>query len=379
MSVKLAIPGETATAEHRVALTPEIAARLQSQGMQVMVQSGAGDRANCTDEDYRNADVGVTADQAELYRQAQVVLRVAPPEAAELARQAKGSMLVGFLDPMRRPDLVRALLQARIDSFAMELIPRSTRAQSMDALSSQRSVAGYRAAIVAAAGYGGFFPMLTVPTGTVRPATVLIIGAGVAGLQAIATARRLGAIVEATDIRPAAREQVASLGGRFISIQVDAEAEGGYARELNEEERRAQRELLAQHVAKANVVICTAEIPGRAAPRILDAAMVESMAPGSLVLDLAASSGGNCELTRPGECFRHAGVELRGPLNVAAEMAPQASDLYARNLLNLLSLLVVDGKLAPNWDDEILQAACLTRDGEIRNDQVRALIKEEPA
>ena len=227
----------------------------------------------------------------------------------------------------------------------------------MDALSSQRSIAGYRAVLIGATRYGRFLPMLTVPTGTVRPATVLVIGAGVAGLQAIATARRLGAVVEATDVRPESREQVESLGGRFLSAEIEAEAAGGYARELSAAERAAQQEMLARHVAKANVVITTAEVPGRPAPKIITAAMVESMTRGAVIVDLAVAGGGNCELTRPGEEYEHQGILICGPANAAAQMPAQASELYALNLQHLLGLLIKDGECAPDWQDDILAAA----------------------
>jgi len=363
--MRIAVPCEKAGAERRVALVPEVVQRLCSQGLELRVQTDAGSCAEYTDEDYRQAGATVVKKDG-AYEGADLVLRVSPPTPEELRLQPEGSALAGFLNPYRGKEALAGLAERRLSAFAMETVPRSSRAQAMDALSSQRSVAGYRAVVAAAAAYGRFFPMLTGPTGTVRPAAVLVLGAGVAGLQAIATARRLGAVVEVSDIRPAAREQVESLGGRFLSADIKAEAEGGYARELTAEERQAQGELLAQHVARAGVLIATAEVPGRPAPRIVSAAMVEKMRAGTLVLDLAAASGGNCELTRPGERYRHNGVEIWGPLNMAAEMAPQASDLYARNLERLLQLLVRDGRLAPDWEDEIVAAACIARDGELR-------------
>jgi len=365
MSLRVAVPAEAAGGEWRVALVPEVVKHLGRHDVEVCVQQGAGAAAGFADAAYAEAGAQLAGDAAAVLGSADVVLRVSPPAPAEVEQQPEGSALIGFLDAPRRPELVSALRARRITALAMEQVPRSTRAQAMDALSSQRSVAGYRAVLLAAGAYGRFLPMLTTPTGTVRPATLLVIGTGVAGLQAIATARRLGAVVEASDIRTATREQVESLGGRFISTEVEAEAEGGYARELNADERKAQAELLARHVAKANMVITTAEIPGRPAPRTLSAAMVEAMAPGSVIVDLAAASGGNCELSRVGETSEHGGVRIIAPANPAAEMAPQASELYARNLQNLLQLALVEGRFAPDWEDDILAAACLCRDGEL--------------
>ncbi len=258
----------------------------------------------------------------------------------------------------------------------MELLPRITRAQSMDALTSQASVAGYRAALMAAMGLGRFFPMLTTPAGTIRPAKVLVLGAGVAGLQAIATSRRLGAMVEAYDVRPVAKEQVESLGAKFLSLDLDASATGGYARELTPEEREQQSALLGEHVAGSDAVITTAAIPGRRAPLLLTEEMVAAMKPGAVVVDLAADSGGNCALTRPGETVEHGGVTVFGPLNVPSLLPVNASETYARNISDFLGLLISDGELAPRWDDEIVAASCLTRDGVIVHEPTRALVEE---
>ena len=372
MTLGVAVAKETGNGENRVALIPDTVERLRRAGMDVRIQSGAGGKAGYPDGEYERAGATLVTDDEALWKSADIVLRVGPPELGQVRCMRKGGLLIGFLDPHRNLELMLTLRDRNVTAFAMELIPRTTRAQAMDALSSQRSVAGYRGAILAAECYGRFFPMLTTPTGTVRPATVLTIGAGVAGLQAIATARRLGAVVEASDVRAAAREQVESLGGRFIAPEVDAEAAGGYARELDNQERKAQRELLAQHVARAHAVITTAEIPGQPAPRIVSAEMVERMRPGSVVIDLAASSGGNCALTKPGQRVRHRGVLIYGPRNAAAEMAPQASELYARNLYHLLMLLAPEGELRLDWEDDILAESCLSHGGEFRYAPLRA-------
>jgi NAD(P) transhydrogenase subunit alpha len=287
----------------------------------------------------------------------------------------EGAVVVGMLDPYRAADAVRALAERKVTSFALELLPRITRAQSMDALTSQASVAGYKAVLMAAGLSGRYFPMLTTPAGTIRPAKVLVLGVGVAGLQAIATARRLGAMVEAYDVRQATKEQVHSLGGRFIDTGIDAEAEGGYARELTDDEKAKAAAIVADHVAAADAVITTAAVPGRAAPRLIDAATVERMKPGAVIVDLAAETGGNCELTRPGETVHHGGVLVHGPVNVPAMLPVHASDQYARNVFNFISPFMKDGELALDWDDEVLAGSVLTRDGAIVNDAVRVALE----
>jgi NAD(P) transhydrogenase subunit alpha len=301
---------------------------------------------------------------------------VRPPDVAEVAALREGAVLVGLLDPYRAVASVRALAQRKITSFALELLPRITRAQSMDALTSQASVAGYKAALMAAGMSGRYFPMLTTPAGTIRPAKVLVLGVGVAGLQAIATARRLGAMVEAYDVRQATKEQVHSLGGRFIDTGIDAEAEGGYARELTDEEKAQAAAIVADHVAAADAVITTAAVPGRAAPKLIDAATVARMKPGAVIVDLAAETGGNCELTRPGEqVVTENGVIVYGPLNVPAMLPVHASDQYARNVYNFIAPFIKEGELVLDWDDEVLAGSVLTRDGEIVNEAVRALVE----
>jgi NAD(P) transhydrogenase subunit alpha len=285
------------------------------------------------------------------------------------------TVVMGFMAAHKYPERVVKLRDQKITSLAMELVPRISRAQSMDALSSQAAVAGYKAVIMAADLASVFFPMLTTAAGTIRPAKVLIIGAGVAGLQAIATARRLGAMVEGYDVRAATKEQVQSLGAKFIDMEIKAEGEGGYARELTAEEKQKQQDILAKHIAASNIVITTAAIPGRPSPKIISRAMVEGMSIGSVIIDLASEGGGNCELTQPGEKIEHQGVVIYGPLNVASQTPMHASEMYAKNLFNLLELMIKDGKLTLNWDDEVIAGSTLTHNGEIKHTPTRTLIE----
>ncbi|HET7922861.1 MAG TPA: Re/Si-specific NAD(P)(+) transhydrogenase subunit alpha [Gammaproteobacteria bacterium] len=373
MAIRVFIPRESAASERRVALTPPVAARFVSLGAELLLESGAGVSAGFTDASYADTRTLTAAEGAAT---ADVVLKVQTPEAQNIARMKAGSVLIGLLNPHRHPDVVKALRDAKVTSFAMELVPRISRAQAMDALSSQAAAAGYKAALLAAEKLARFFPMLTTAAGTIRPAKVLVVGAGVAGLQAIATARRLGAIVEGYDVRAAAREQVESLGAKFVDTGVSAEGAGGYARELTAEEKQQQRDALAKHVAQADAVITTAAIPGRAAPRILDRAMVEAMKPGAVIVDLAAESGGNCELTRPGEDVAHGAVLIAGPLNLPSLLAEHASDMYARNLLNFFSPLVKDGALSIDWNDEVYAKSVLTHDGKIVHEPTRKQVEE---
>jgi NAD(P) transhydrogenase subunit alpha len=348
---------------------PEVVERLARSGVSVTVERGAGEAAHHPDDAYERA--GATLGDG---FSGEVVAKVAPPSADEIGRLGRGSVLVGFLQPLTAHDTVRALAEAGVTSFAMEAIPRITRAQSMDALSSQATVGGYRAALIAAQQLPRFFPMLTTAAGTVRPAKVLVLGAGVAGLQAIATARRLGAIVQAFDVRSAVKEQIESLGARFLELDMgleDAEAAGGYARPLTEEEQQRQRELLAEEIGKVDAVISTAAVPGRPAPLLVTEQAVRNMKPGSVIVDLAAETGGNCELTEPGETVVRDGVTIVGPLNLASTMPDHASSLYARNVQSLLELMVKEGALSLDFEDEILQGACITRDGEIVHEGAR--------
>ena len=361
--MNVSVPKEQAAGERRVALVPEVVERLVQSGPQVTVESGAGEAAHHPDSAYEEAGAtigdGFTGD---------VVAKVAPPSAEEIGRLGQDSVLIGFLAPLSAADTVRALADRGITSFAMEAIPRITRAQSMDALSSQATVSGYRAALMAAQELPRFFPMLTTAAGTIRPAKVLVLGAGVAGLQAIATARRLGAVVQAFDVRSAVKEQIESLGARFLELDMgleDAEAAGGYARQLTDEEQQRQRELLAEEIGKMDAVISTAAVPGRRAPLLVTEQAVKNMSPGSVIVDLAAETGGNCELTEPGETVVKEDVIIAGPVNLAASMPDHASSLYARNVQSLLGLMAKEGELSLDFDDEVIAGACITRGGEI--------------
>jgi H+-translocating NAD(P) transhydrogenase subunit alpha len=347
-----------------VALVPEVVERLGGGGVSVIVERGAGEAAHQPDDAYERA--GATLGDG---WSGEVVAKVAPPSTEEIGRLGRGSVLIGFLQPLTAHDTVRALAEAGVTSFAMEAIPRVTRAQSMDALSSQATVGGYRAALIAAQQLPRFFPMLTTAAGTVRPAKVMVLGAGVAGLQAIATARRLGAVVQAFDVRSAVKEQIESLGARFLELDMgleDAEAAGGYARQLTDEEQQRQRELLAEEIGKVDAVVSTAAVPGRLAPLLVTEQAVKNMKPGSVIVDLAAETGGNCELTEPGETVVKEGVTIVGPLNLASTMPDHASSLYARNVQSLLQLMAgEEGALNLDFEDEIVKGACITRDGEI--------------
>lgn len=373
MPLRVAIPKEITPGERRVALVPTVAERFARLGAKVVIEAGAAAGVHYPDTAYAGAEV--VTDPAALYAAADVVLKVQPPTVEEIALMSEGVVLVGFLQPHRDPERVALLRDRRITSFAVELIPRISRAQSMDALSSQAAVAGYKAALLAANLSGRFFPMLTTAAGTIRPARVLVLGAGVAGLQAIATARRLGAIVEAYDVRRATKEQVQSLGAKFLEIPVDAEAAGGYARELTAEEKQQEQAMVARAVAEADAVITTAAVPGRPAPRLISAEMVAAMKPGAVIVDLAAETGGNCELTRPGEEITAHGVTIAGPLNVPSMMAEHASEMYARNLLAFLSPQIHDGRLELDWNDEVIAGAALTHAGQILHAPTRQLVE----
>ncbi len=375
MSARVAVPTEVMPGERRVALVPSAVAKLVGRGVEVAVQAGAGAGSYFGDGEYETAGAAVVATVEELLPSGAVVVKVQAPLPAEIDLLRAGQILVGLLEPARDPARVGRLRDAGVTAFALELVPRISRAQSMDALTSQASVAGYRAALMAASALGRFFPMLTTPAGTIRPGKVLVLGAGVAGLQAIATSRRLGATIEAYDVRPIAKEQVESLGARFLSFGVDASGAGGYARELTAEERAMERDLIGDHVAASDAVITTAAVPGRRAPLLVSTAMVERMRPGSVLVDLAAEGGGNCELTQPGETVEHGGVTVLGPLNVPSALPVNASETYARNVSDFLGLLIHDGELSPAWDDEIVAASVLTRDGEVTHGPTRELVE----
>jgi NAD(P) transhydrogenase subunit alpha len=343
----------------------------------VVLQTGAGERARFPDSAYRN--VAFAADPAQILQQADVLLCVQPLSIPQIGQLRAGSVVLGFLQPHARLAEVRALRDHRITSFAMELVPRISRAQSMDALSSQAAAAGYRAVLIAASHLPKFLPMLTTAAGTIRPAQVLVIGAGVAGLQAIATARRLGAVVEAYDVRSATREQVKSLGAKFVETGVSAEGSGGYARELTAEERKKQQDALEARIAVADAVVTTASVPGRAAPKIITRQAVSRMRPGSVIVDLAAEQGGNCELTVAGQTVDAGGVSVVGPVNLPATLAYNASEMYARNLFNFLKPALQGGTLSIDWQDEVFAQSCLTHAGEVRHEPTRRALEAEPS
>jgi H+-translocating NAD(P) transhydrogenase subunit alpha len=368
--MRIGVPKETAEGERRVALVPDVVRSLRKSELDVAVESGAGAGSGHPDDQYSEA--GAEVDGSDAAWGADLVLHVAVPSGDEIGRLGNGQVLIGHLAPLTSPETTKALAQSGVTSFAMESIPRITRAQAMDALSSQANVAGYAAALLAAREAGRFFPMMTTAAGTVAPAKVLVLGAGVAGLQAIATAKRLGAIVTGFDIRRAAWEQIASLGGRPLELDFipDAEAEGGYARPLTEEENEQVREALTENAAKQDVIITTAQIPGRPAPLLITTEAVRGMQPGSVIVDLAADSGGNVEPSKPGETVVEDGVKVIGPVNLPSEMATHASQLYAKNVENLLNLLVdEEGNLKLDFEDEIIAGACITHEGEIRNER----------
>jgi proton-translocating NAD(P)+ transhydrogenase subunit alpha len=355
--MRVGIPRETAAGELRVALVPDAIARLE--GFDVSVERGAGEAAGFTDGAYADAGAELVEDA---WRGVDAVVKVGKPSAAEVEKLESGRVLIAFLQPLSDRAGIELLAGKGVLGFAMESIPRTTRAQSMDALSSQATVAGYKAVLLAADALPRFFPMLTTAAGTIAPARALVLGAGVAGLQAIATARRLGAVVSGFDVRPAVREQVQSLGAAFLDLGVvGEETEGGYARELTPEEQARQQEALAERIPDFDVVVTTAAIPGRPAPRLIPAAAVEKMRPGSVIVDLAAETGGNCELTRPGEVIDVGGVTVIGTLNLPATMATHASQLYARNVSALLDHLAPGGELQLDWEDEITAGTCVTR------------------
>jgi H+-translocating NAD(P) transhydrogenase subunit alpha len=371
--MRIGVPKETVSGELRVALVPEVVQKLTAAGHAVVVESGAGEGALIPDQAYVDAGATLAANAAETFA-ADVVVKVAAPTVDETALLGSSSVLIGFLSPLSNGAGVTALAKSGATTFAMEAVPRISRAQSMDALSSQANIAGYRAALIGAQELGRFFPMLMTAAGTIRPATVLVLGAGVAGLQAIATARRLGAVVQGFDVRGAVKEQVESLGAKFLEFDLggDLEGEGGYARELTAEQQARQQELMAEAIGKCDVVITTALVPGRRAPILVTEKAVELMKPGSVIVDLAGEQGGNCELSEPGETvIRHA-VKICAPLNVASSLAEHASSLYARNIQALLGLMLSDEGLKLDFEDEVIAGACITRDGQIVHEGAKA-------
>lgn len=360
--MKLGVPKETAPGETRVAVVPDTVRRLGESGVDVLVERGAGEAASFLDDAYVEAGAQVVADAYD----AELVCKVQKPSADELARLREGTTLVALLQPLVDPGGVRALAERGVTAFSMDSIPRVTRAQPMDALSSQSTVAGYKAAILAAEHLGKFFPMLTTAAGTIPPAKVLVLGAGVAGLQAIATARRLGAVVSAFDVRPVVKEQVESIGATFLELDVEgAEGVGGYAVALAEDQHQREQELIGRHAQESDAVITTALIPGRPAPVLLTEAAVGGMRAGAVIVDLAAEAGGNCEATEPGETVVRDGVTIVGLTNVPATMPVHASQMYSRNVHAFLTPMLADGELRPDWDDEIVRETCVARDGRV--------------
>ena len=374
MPVTIGVLRESPPQETRVSLVPEVAEKFAATGARVLIEHGAGVSAQFPDKAYRKIDWADSA--ADVLAQADVLLSVQPLTLAQIAALKPTAVVVGYAQAHAKLEEVKALRDRKLTSFAMEFIPRISRAQSMDALSSQAAIAGYKAVLIAANNLDKFMPMLTTAAGTIRPAMVLVIGAGVAGLQAIATARRLGAIVEAYDVRSATKEQVKSLGGKFVDVGVSAEGQGGYARELTAEEKTRQQEVLDARIAAADAVISTASVPGRRAPLIISKAAVERMKPGAVIVDIAAEQGGNCELTRSGETVLHQGVKIIGPVNLPGQLAYNASEMYARNLLNFLRPAIdKNGELAIDWNDAVFAQSCVTHAGQIRHEATRKAIE----
>jgi len=374
------VPKETHEGEPRVAATPETVQKMVKEGFEVAVESGAGALSSFSDAAYEKAGARMvpTADARSAWSSAGAVLVVRAPSDESVAALSQGSVLIGLLAPYKNADLARTLADRKVSSLAMELVPRISRAQAMDALSSQASIAGYKAVLVAAAHLGRYFPLLMTAAGTIPPSRVVIMGAGVAGLQAIATAKRLGAIVEVSDIRPAVKEQVESLGGKFIELPMEESGEGagGYAKEMGEDFLRRQREIVTQHLSHANVAITTALIPGKPAPKLISREMVEAMRPGAVIVDLAIEQGGNCELSRADEEVHHQGVTILAPSNLAATLAEDASTLYARNVHSLLQLMMKEGALAVDTEDEVIAGSLLTHDGQVVHDPTAQALQE---
>src|SRR6266496_2377875 len=366
--MQIGVPKETAADERRVALTPDVAGRLVKAGLAVLVERGKGEAASFGDEAYRAAGATVVATAAEVFGQSDVVLKVQPPSSEETRLCREGIALVAVFQPSAEREAVSQLAARKVTAFSLALLPRITRAQAMDVLSSQATVAGYKAVLLAAVATGRFLPMLVTAAGTLAPARVMVLGAGVAGLQAIATARRLGAVVSAFDVRPAVKEQVESLGAKFLQLEIaeQAEAAGGYAKQLSEETHRRELAFIAQHVKDADVVITTAAIPGKRAPILITADAVRGMKPGAVIVDLAAETGGNCEVTEPGSEVRRNGVIVLGPLNLPSTLPLHASQMYARNVSSFLLHVVRDGRLNLDFSDEIIGETCVTHAGEVR-------------
>ncbi|MGV8128381.1 MAG: Re/Si-specific NAD(P)(+) transhydrogenase subunit alpha [Methanolinea sp.] len=375
MPCVIAVPREMAESERRVAIVPEITQKLIKAGHEVRIEHNAGTGAFYPDDMFEAAGAKIVSSRTDLFRGAQIVLCVQPPTVADVDQLAEGTIVIGFMNPGRNKDAIIRMRDRKITAFALELVPRITRAQSMDALSSQATAGGYTATVMGAAHCPKFLPMLTTAAGTIRPATVLILGAGVAGLMAIATAKRLGAVVEAYDVRRAAGEQVRSLGAKFLELEINAEGQGGYARELTPEEKVKEQEMVSSAVARADIVITTASIPGRKAPVLITRDTVARMRPGAVIVDLAAESGGNCVLTQPGKTVQEHNVTILGPLNLPAQIGFHSSQMFSKNLHSFLGLLLdKDGMLVREYTDEILAASLLLHAGEVRHGPTRDLL-----
>jgi len=373
MPVKIAVLKETRPHERRVALVPAVADKLAKLGAQLHLQAGAGTAVKLADQAFRNVELH--ADPLQMVRDADIVLSVQPPEPAIVQAMKEGAILISFVYAHKEPELTRLLRDRKITCFAMELVPRITRAQAMDALSSQAALAGYYAVLLGATSIARMLPMMTTAVGSIRPARALVMGLGVAGLQALATARRLGAMTEGYDVRPETKEQAESLGARFVDTGVDARGAGGYARELTQEEKDKVAAVVTKHIQQADIVVTTAAIPGRPSPKLISKAQVEGMKAGSVIVDLAAEGGGNCELTKPGETVQVGQVTIVAPLNVPSLLGEHASELYAKNQLNLLELFVKDGALKLDWSDEVLAKTVLTHGGEIKNEAAKKAVE----
>lgn len=375
MAVTIGVPKETAAGETRVAMVPDVTRRLKVAGFDVVVEAGAGAGAFFSDSAFQ--EVGATIVDRETAFQADVVVKVQPPSESEILLMRSGAAYIGFLEPLDEPETSRKLAERGVTALSMELVPRISRAQKMDALSAMSSIGGYRAVLVAANMLPKFFPLLTTAAGTIRPANVLVLGAGVAGLQAIATARRLGARVYAYDIRDAVKEEVQSLGGQFVELEFETQRDedtGGYAKALAEEKARRQTELLVPHVGRSDVVITTALIPGRPAPTLVTREAAEAMQPGSVIIDMAATKGGNCVLTQPGETIEHNGVQIFGPLNLPADAPVNASEMYSRTVMAMITEFADGEAFTANFDDEIFSGACVAHDGKVVHERVNELL-----
>jgi len=375
--MKVAVTKEIEVGENRVSLVPDVVSRLVKQGWEIHVETGAGEPAFFNDQAYEQAGATIVNDKATLWQNADIIVKVSSFKEDELPLLQEGKSVVGLLDPLGQPELIQQLANKGVNSFALEFMPRTSRAQSMDALSSQGNIAGYKAAVIAASALPKFFPMLTTAAGTIRPATVFVIGVGVAGLQAIATARRLGALVEAFDIRPEVKEQVQSLGAEFVEMEVqeDTTTKDGYAKEVSQDSKQQSQQLIAKHVATADVVITTAQVQGKRAPLLVSNDMIKDMKPGSVIVDLAGEQGGNCEPTEAGKDLQlDPGITLISPINLPSSLPIHASQMYSKNISTLLQYLVKEEPMQLDFEDDIIDSICLTYNGKLRNERIKEIL-----